>query len=172
VARYFGKQHFNLLRDIETLISQDTAITFNFEAIEIETKVGFGIRRDRAYNMTRDGFTLLAMGFTGAKALQFKFRYIAQFNAMEAELKAQAQAQAEETPQGDARGRAYRVQTPAIPTSFVEALRLAADEAERRIEVEARAEAAEAVLTKAKPRLEIAKRRRLCRICHQPGRRP
>ncbi|MFG1466536.1 Rha family transcriptional regulator [Xanthobacter sp. DSM 24535] len=37
--------------------------------------------------MDRDGFTLLAMGFTGAKALQFKLAYIAEFNAMEAELK-------------------------------------------------------------------------------------
>lgn len=45
----------------------------------------------RSFDMTRDGFTLLAMGLTGKKALQFKLRYIEQFNAMEAELKAQAQ---------------------------------------------------------------------------------
>ena len=38
--------------------------------------------------MTRDGFTLLAMGFTGAKALEFKRKYIEQFNAMEAMLRA------------------------------------------------------------------------------------
>ena len=41
----------------------------------------------RSYAMTRDGFTLLAMGFNGGKALKFKLRYIEQFNAMEAELR-------------------------------------------------------------------------------------
>ena len=40
--------------------------------------------------MDRDGFTLLAMGFSGKKALQFKLRYIEQFNAMEAELHQQS----------------------------------------------------------------------------------
>lgn len=37
--------------------------------------------------MTRDGFTLLAMGFTGKKALQFKLQYIEAFNRMEAKFK-------------------------------------------------------------------------------------
>ena len=66
--------------------------------------------------MTRDGFTLLVMGFTGEKALQLKLRYIEQFNAMEAERKAR-----------------LVVTTPAIPTNFVEALRLAPDQHERRL---------------------------------------
>lgn len=39
------------------------------------------------FDMTRDGFTLLAMGFTGKKALAFKLKYIEQFNRMEEELK-------------------------------------------------------------------------------------
>ena len=39
------------------------------------------------YEITRDGFTLLAMGFTGKKAMQFKIKYIAAFNEMEAKLK-------------------------------------------------------------------------------------
>ncbi|MDR6755160.1 Rha family phage regulatory protein [Mycoplana sp. BE70] len=72
-----------MLRDIDALIFSGSSIAINFEAIEIETKVGFGIRRDRGYDMTRDGFTLLAVGFTGAKALQFKLRYIEAYNAME-----------------------------------------------------------------------------------------
>jgi len=50
---------------------------------------GQGIDR-RTFDMTRDGFTLLAMGFTGAKALKFKIRYIKAFNAMEAALKESA----------------------------------------------------------------------------------
>ena len=73
-------------------------------------------RSYRAFDMTRDGFTLLVMGFTGEKALQLKLRYIEQFNAMEAELKAR-----------------LVVTTPAIPTNFVEALRLAPDQHERRL---------------------------------------
>ncbi len=42
----------------------------------------------KSYDINRDGFTLLAMGFTGAKALDWKLRYLDVFNAMEAELRA------------------------------------------------------------------------------------
>lgn len=44
-----------------------------------------------AYSMTRDGFTLLAMGFTGHKALQWKIKYIEAFNAMEKHIATQGQ---------------------------------------------------------------------------------
>jgi len=51
--------------------------------------LGDGIERSYPFiEMDRDGFTLLAMGFTGAKALKFKLAYIAAFNAMEVELRA------------------------------------------------------------------------------------
>jgi len=80
VAAFFEKEHRNVLRDIEALISADAAIALNFEPIEIPVKVGFGMRFDRAFKMDRDGFTLLAMGFTGPKALKFKLAYIAAFN--------------------------------------------------------------------------------------------
>lgn len=55
VAAYFGKEHRNVLRDIEALISADAAIALNFEPIEIPVKVGFGMRFDRAFKMDRDG---------------------------------------------------------------------------------------------------------------------
>jgi phage regulator Rha-like protein len=42
---------------------------------------------NRQYLLTRDGFTLLVMGFTGQKALQWKLKYIEAFNAMEKTLK-------------------------------------------------------------------------------------
>ncbi len=59
-----------------------------FEATEVEAVVGKGARRrDPAYNVSRDGFALLAMGFTGRSALAFKLAYIAAFNAMEAKLR-------------------------------------------------------------------------------------
>lgn len=53
----------------------------------IKVEIGLGKTRiDPGYEITRDGFTLLAMGFTGKQALQWKLRYIEAFNAMEAQL--------------------------------------------------------------------------------------
>lgn len=86
VAALFGKRHHNVLRDIDRLVADDPSNALNFEVIEVETKVGFGVRKDRAYDMDRDGFTLLAMGFTGKTALQFKKAYIKAFNEMEQRL--------------------------------------------------------------------------------------
>lgn len=88
VARHFGKQHYNVLRDIDNLRAQlDADHALNFEEMVLEVEIGSGAtRKDRAYRLTRDGFTLLAMGFTGKKALAFKLAYIDAFNRMEAEL--------------------------------------------------------------------------------------
>lgn len=80
VAAYFEKRHDHVLRDIESLISADASIAPSFGAIELATQVGFGTRWDRAFKMDRDGFSLLAMGFTGPKALKFKLAYIKAFN--------------------------------------------------------------------------------------------
>ena len=46
----------------------------------------------KSYDMDRDGFSLLAMGFTGAKALKWKMAYIAAFNAMQVEIDRQAKS--------------------------------------------------------------------------------
>lgn len=72
VAAYFGKKHHTVLEAVDDLLSTEPSIARNFLAIEVDVKIGFGTRKDRAFEMTRDGFTLLAMGFTGKKALQFK----------------------------------------------------------------------------------------------------
>ncbi|MEN5365631.1 Rha family transcriptional regulator [Stenotrophomonas sp. TWI273] len=59
-----------------------------FAATVIEVRLGNGaVRRDPGYNLSRDGFALLAMGFTGKHALAFKLAYIAAFNTMEAKLR-------------------------------------------------------------------------------------
>lgn len=83
VAANFKKRHDNVLRDIEN-IKKDLP---NFEEMFFETKYPdeYG-RKQKAYIMNRDGFTLLAMGFTGKKALEWKLKYIAAFNAMEKAL--------------------------------------------------------------------------------------
>ncbi|NTB01647.1 phage regulatory protein/antirepressor Ant [Agrobacterium tumefaciens] len=86
VAAYFGKQHGHILRDIDNLIKNEPSLGISKfgETPYVEPSTG---QKYRTYNMDRDGFMLLAMGFTGEKALRFKLRYIEQFNAMEAELR-------------------------------------------------------------------------------------
>ena len=79
VADYFGKKHMHVLRDIDALLSKIGSQAI-FTEIKLEGRTGFGVRHYRAFDMTRDGFTLLAMGFTGEKALDFKLRFIEQYN--------------------------------------------------------------------------------------------
>ncbi|WP_233833878.1 Rha family transcriptional regulator [Cereibacter sphaeroides] len=92
VAEYFGKAHRHVLESIRELDDQLSAkgSAVRFVPVFLEQKTGFGVRKVPAYNMSRDAFTLLTMGYQGTKALDFKLRYIAQFNAMEAALKAPA----------------------------------------------------------------------------------
>ncbi len=94
VAKVFGKRHDHVLRDIENILNDLREIgtsqdLLNFGETYRNTEIrGFGkvkgkTRKDRCYNLTRDGFSLLAMGFTGKKALQFKIAFINAFNEME-----------------------------------------------------------------------------------------
>lgn len=87
IAEHFGKEHRNVLRDIDALKKD----VLNFEQMFFETEIpdSYG-RPQRAYLMNRDGFTLLAMGFTGKEALEWKVKYINAFNAMEQELRDKA----------------------------------------------------------------------------------
>lgn len=95
VAAFFGKQHNNVMRDIRTLISNDKSCALKFEQSQRDMKMPTGGTRNIAiYNMNRDGFTLLTMGFTGKRALNWKLKYIAAFNAMEAKLANRGRAQA------------------------------------------------------------------------------
>jgi Rha family phage regulatory protein len=86
VARIFGKQHKEVLRAIETLVAQLPADPLRNFAQGVYTLPETGDQQHRMFTLTRDGFTLLAMGFTGKRALQFKLAYIAAFNAMEQQL--------------------------------------------------------------------------------------
>lgn len=89
VAEFFEKEHKNVVRDIEKLISPKSGLseefnTLNFEPINYKDTRG---RTQRAYAMTRDGFTMLVMGYTGKKAMKFKELYIKRFNEMEQFIK-------------------------------------------------------------------------------------
>lgn len=80
IAEVFSKRHDNVVRDIENLRKD----VLNFEEMFFETKLADSYGRpQRAYYMNRDGFSLLAMGFTGKEALEWKLKYIEAFNAME-----------------------------------------------------------------------------------------
>lgn len=84
IARNFEKQNKHVMeaiREIETSV-ENPAHLF----IPNNYKDSYG-REQSEYLLTRDGFTLLAMGFTGKKALNWKLRYIEAFNKMEKALK-------------------------------------------------------------------------------------
>lgn len=90
IAKHFGKEHRNVLRDIEAL--QEGVL--NFEQTPMFLKTTYVHPQNGQeypmYLMNRDGFTLLAMGFTGKEALEWKVKYINAFNAMEQELRERA----------------------------------------------------------------------------------
>ena len=83
VAETFGKAHDKVMRDIHNLGCSPEFNAANFGDITYTDSRG---RLQRACVMTRDGFTLLVMGYTGELAMKFKEAYIRQFNAMEAAL--------------------------------------------------------------------------------------
>lgn len=83
VAETFGKDHKNILRDIRQLECSDEFRRLNFEQSEYLNEQN---HKQPMYYMTRDGFTILIMGYTGEKAMRFKEAYIKQFNAMEKTL--------------------------------------------------------------------------------------
>lgn len=84
VAETFGKEHFHVLRDIERMecSRQFRESNFGFSSYKSLQNKDMPM-----YIMTRDGFTLLVMGYTGELAIKFKEAYIKQFNAMEAVLR-------------------------------------------------------------------------------------
>ena len=90
VAQFFGKRHDNVLRAIRVLLREGASADYllNFEEMVVtrENPSGGAPISAPAYRMNREGFMLLAMGFTGKEALRWKLAYIAAFNRMEAEL--------------------------------------------------------------------------------------
>ncbi|WP_214630027.1 Rha family transcriptional regulator [Paenibacillus agaridevorans] len=107
VAEVFGKDHKNVLRDIEILDCSEEFSRLNFEQ---STYINDRGREYPKVNMTQDGFTFLAFGYTGREAARFKEMYIGEFNRMRDEL-LQPQFQ--------------------IPQTFTEALRLSLELAEK-----------------------------------------
>ncbi|MGL5151138.1 MAG: Rha family transcriptional regulator [Clostridium sp.] len=84
VSEDFGKRHSDVIEKIEELIKTENSVMTMF--IESSYKAGTG-KNYKEYLITKDGFSLLVMGFTGAKALEWKLKYINAFNKMEEALK-------------------------------------------------------------------------------------
>ena len=79
VARAFSKRHSDVLRAIDNLECSQEFSERNFALAKTKDKQG---KERRSFNITKDGFTFLAMGFTGKEAARFKEAYIKAFNDM------------------------------------------------------------------------------------------
>lgn len=84
VANVFEKRHDNVTRDIEKIIKDLNSLSIGdplkIEEIFYSDKYG---RKQKSYQLDRDAFSLLVMGFTGSRAFEWKIRYIDAFNKME-----------------------------------------------------------------------------------------
>ena len=105
VAEVFDKKHQHVMEAIRKLTVENSTVKKMFAE---STYVNSRGQEWPMFYMNRDGFTLLAMGFTGKKAMEFKLKYIEAFNKMESYIKKQQQF--------------------ALPQTFGEALQLAADQ--------------------------------------------
>lgn len=110
IAEKFGKEHRNVMRDIRNVIDANPEWgVLNFaQTPYVDQQNG---QTYQMYEITRDGYSMLVMGFTGKKAMEWKIKFLEAFNAMEQRIKD---------------GGGFQ-----LPQSFGEALRLAADQAER-----------------------------------------
>jgi len=81
VADVFGKNHRDVIRDVRDLIKKSG--NFGERAFAPSSYKSLQNKDLPCFEITRDGFSLLAMGFTGVKAIEWKIKYINAFNEME-----------------------------------------------------------------------------------------
>lgn len=89
IAEHFNKRHGDVLHAIDDILTQvtDSFKESNFTPLEYEQKNSLGkMVKYRYFEMTKDGFTLIALSFTGKKAVKWKVAYINAFNAMAEQL--------------------------------------------------------------------------------------
>lgn len=84
VAEKFDKQHRDLLVKIRKIIQMNS--DFGERNFSLSSYISDQNKELPCYNMTRDGFTMLAMELSGKKVFEWKIRYIEAFNAMESRL--------------------------------------------------------------------------------------
>lgn len=81
VADHFGKIHRDVMRAIRNEL--ETAGDFGVRNFALSSYISLQNKKLECYEMTRDGFSLIAMGFIGEDAQQWKIKYIEAFNQME-----------------------------------------------------------------------------------------
>lgn len=111
VATFFEKNHRDVVRSIENIlstVSEDRVRNFAQTVVTRANPSGGAPIKSKAYRLTRDGFTFLAMGFTGARAQEFKWAYIDAFNKMEAALR-QCPAKAQLPPPTLSEQQSYQI---------------------------------------------------------------
>ena len=84
LAEVFEKKHQHVMEAIRKLTVENSTVKKMF--VE-DSYLNSRNQQQPMYYMNRDGFTLLAMGFTGSKAMEFKLKYIDAFNKMEKQIK-------------------------------------------------------------------------------------
>ena len=85
VAETFRKRHSDVLRTVENILKEDSGLSENFTQrnFALSTYKDISGKQNKMYLLTKDGFAIVTMGFTGKKAMQFKEMYIKRFNQME-----------------------------------------------------------------------------------------
>lgn len=136
VAEVFGKQHRNVVRDIKNLI--EGGVLKNEQTQMFEETTYINEQNKQSYPMfimNQDGFTLLAMGFNGKKAMEFKLKYIEAFNAMK---------------------RQIEKSKPSVPQNYLEALKslVKAEEEKQQLALENKKQQ-EQILTISKTNMEL-----------------
>lgn len=94
VAEHFQKNHQHVLRDIKKLIAECPDSEFSLSNFGQSNYTNERGKAYPMYRLTHDGFAILAMGFTGPKALQWKIDFLNAFRQLEAELKARVEREA------------------------------------------------------------------------------
>ena len=136
VAETFGKEHRNVLRDIKNLI--EGGVLKNEQTPMFEETTYMSEQNKQSYPlyvMNQDGFTLLAMGFNGKKAMEFKLKYIEAFNAMK---------------------RQIEQSKPSVPQNYLEALKslVKAEEEKQQLALENK-QKDETIITISKANVEL-----------------
>ena len=136
VAEVFGKEHRNVVRDIKNLI--EGGVLKNEQTPMFEETTYINEQNKQSYPMfimNQDGFTLLAMGFNGKKAMEFKLKYIEAFNAMK---------------------RQIEQNKPSVPQNYLEALKslVKSEEEKQQLALENKKQQ-ETILTISKENMEL-----------------